>query len=114
VARHHREHVLYALVCERAALRAGAASFYLRGLVWRDDTPETDYGRYRRHDTKIDLSGEYRVTRWASVFFQGRDIFNVGQTWMETPPGAFEGQGAALRRYESYGAHWNFGVKGSF
>ncbi|MBM3853338.1 MAG: hypothetical protein FJ399_09295, partial [Verrucomicrobia bacterium] len=84
------------------------------GLVWRDDTPETDYGRYRRHDTKIDLSGEYRVTRWASVFFQGRDIFNVGQTWMETPPGAFEGQGAALRRYESYGAHWNFGVKGSF
>jgi iron complex outermembrane recepter protein len=84
------------------------------GVVWRDDTPETDWFRYRRHDTKVDLGGEFRLTRWASLFFQGRNIFNDGQTWMETPPGNPEGQGAAIRVYENYGANWNFGIKGTF
>ena len=31
------------------------------GVVWRDNTPEgsatTDYGRFRRHGTKLDLGG---------------------------------------------------------
>ncbi len=84
------------------------------GVVWRDDTPESTIGRFRRHDTKYDLSGEIRLTKYASLFFQGRNIFNDGQTWMETPAGRPEGEGAAVRVYENYGANWNFGVKGTF
>jgi hypothetical protein len=88
------------------------------GVVWRDNTPDgsatTDYGRFRRHDTKLDLGGEFRLTKYASLFFQGRNIFNGGQTWMEGPTGVIEGQGAAVRVYENYGANWNFGVKGTF
>jgi iron complex outermembrane receptor protein len=84
------------------------------GVVWRDDTPESTIGRFRRHDAKLDLGGEFKLTRHATLFFQGRNIFNGGQTWLETPAGAVEGQGAAVRLYENYGANWNFGVKGTF
>jgi TonB-dependent receptor len=88
------------------------------GLVWRDNTDDgsatTDYGRYRRHDAKLDLGGEYSINRYVSLFFQGRNIFNGGQTWMQTPPGNVQGQGAAIRVYENYGSNWNFGVKGTF
>ncbi len=84
------------------------------GFVWRDDTPESTVGRFRRHDAKLDLGGEFRLSAKASLFFQGRNIFNGGQTWLETPPGAIEGQGAAVRLYENYGTNWNFGLKGTF
>jgi TonB-dependent receptor len=88
------------------------------GVVWRDDTPgqgtDVTYGLYRRHDTKVDLSAEFRLNKYATLFFTGRNIFNDGQTWMYTPPGNPEGQGAAVRVYENYGANWNFGVKGTF
>jgi hypothetical protein len=88
------------------------------GVVWRDDTPDgsdiNDITRFRRHDTKMDISGEYRLNRYASLFFFGRNIFNGGQTWMQGPAGAAEGEGAAIRVYENYGANWNFGVKGTF
>ena len=88
------------------------------GVVWRDDTPgqgtDATYGLYRRHDTKLDLSGEFRLNKYATLFFSGRNIFNDGQTWMYTPPGNVEGQGAAVRVYENYGANWNFGIKGTF
>lgn len=84
------------------------------GIVWRDNTPESTEGRYRRHDTKYDLGGEIRLTKNASLFFQGRNIFNDGQTWLQTPPNAVQGQGAVVRVYENYGANWNFGVKGTF
>jgi iron complex outermembrane recepter protein len=88
------------------------------GVVWRDDTPgqgtDVTYGLYRRHDTKVDLSAEYRLSKYASLFFFGRNIFNGGQTWMYTPPGNVEGDGAAVRVYENYGANWNFGIKGTF
>ncbi|MBI5382256.1 MAG: TonB-dependent receptor [Opitutae bacterium] len=88
------------------------------GVVWRDNTPgmgtDGTYGLYRLHDTKLDVGGEFRLNKWATFFFQGRDIFNGGQTWMMTPPGSVEGQGAAVRVYENYGANWNFGIKGMF
>ena len=88
------------------------------GVVWRDDTPDgsnaADYGRFRRHDTKLDLSGEFRLNKYASLFFYGRNIFNGGQTWMQGPQNVTQGQGAAIRIYENYGANWNFGVKGTF
>ncbi len=88
------------------------------GVVWRDDTPDSsdinDITRFRRHDAKLDISGEYRLNRYASLFFSGRNIFNGGQTWMQGAAGAIEGEGAAVRVYENYGANWNFGIKGTF
>jgi iron complex outermembrane receptor protein len=88
------------------------------GAVWRDDTPDgsdiADLTRYRRHDVKVDLSGEWRLNKYATLFFAGRNIFNDGQMWMQGPAGAIEGQGSAVRVYENYGANWNFGVKGTF
>jgi iron complex outermembrane recepter protein len=89
------------------------------GVVWRDDTPDgsnaiTDHNRFRRHDAKLDLSGEFRLNRYVSLFFYGRNVFNDGQTWMQGPTNVPEGQAAAIRVYENYGANWNFGVKGTF
>lgn len=88
------------------------------GIVWRADTPgmgtDGTYGLYRRHDTKYDLGGEFRLTSYATLFFQGRNIFNDGQLWMRSAPGAVEGQAAAAQTYENYGANWNFGIKGTF
>jgi len=84
------------------------------GVVWRDDAPQSTIGEYRLHDTKYDLGGEFVITKNLSFYFQGRNIFNDGVTSMSTPPGLPEGQNAALRTYENYGANWNFGIKGSF
>lgn len=88
------------------------------GVVWRDDTnlgsTAADYGRYRRHDTLVDFSAEYRVTRRISVYAQGRNIFDQGQTLVDTPPGLPQGQNPISSQYQSYGALWNFGVKGTF
>ena len=93
------------------------------GVVWRDDTPwaantantAAEYGYYRRHDIKYDLGGDFKLNKYASLFFQGRNIFNDGQTWMQsTGKGAKESRDAMLRTYENYGANWNFGVKGTF
>jgi iron complex outermembrane recepter protein len=86
------------------------------GFIWRDDTDDTSdqFNRYRRHDGKLDWGGEYRLHRYLSLFFQGRNIFNDGQTWMQGPTALPQGQGAAIRVYENYGANWNFGIKGVF
>ena len=83
------------------------------GIVWHDDTPwDTVYGRYKRHTTKYDLGGEYRLNSRVSLFVQGRNIFNDSQRWFESP--YVEGEAGALRILENYGANWNFGVKGTF
>jgi TonB-dependent receptor len=83
------------------------------GVVWHADTPwESTYGRYKRHTVKFDLGGEWRLTRTASVYFQGRNIFNDPQQWYESP--TIEGQAGVLRIMENYGANWVFGVKGTF
>lgn len=83
------------------------------GVVWHDDTPwDSVYGRYKRHTTKYDLGGEYRLNSKVSLYFQGRNIFNDSQRWYESP--FIEGEAGALRILENYGANWNFGVKGIF
>lgn len=88
------------------------------GVVWRGDTDlgstAADYGRYRLHDTLIDLSAEYRLSRGFSIYAQGRNIFDVGQTLMDTPSGLRQGQSAISSQYQSYGALWSFGIKGTF
>jgi len=83
------------------------------GVIWHDDTSWDEiYGRYKRHTTKYDLGGEFRINTRLSLYFQGRNIFNDSQRWFESP--AVEGEAGALRIVENYGTNWNFGVKGTF
>jgi len=81
--------------------------------VWQDDTPFTTvFGRYQRHNIKVDLSGGYRISPRLSVFFQGRNIFNDPTLLFEGDP--TRGIPAALYRYGNFGVNWSLGVRGNF
>ena len=86
------------------------------GLIWVDNKPNdsANYGRYFGEITKYDLSLNLRVTRYLSLYVQGRNITNVKDEWYESPPGVQEGKQAYLRGMEEYGANWVFGIKGNF
>ena len=85
------------------------------GLIWIDDKPESGtYGRYFSENTKYDLTLSWRLTRYATLYVQGRNITNRRDRWYQTPPGNTEGENAYLRSTEEYGANWVFGVKGTF
>jgi outer membrane receptor protein involved in Fe transport len=83
------------------------------GAIWADDTPfTTTFGRFQRHNIKVDLSGNFRLTQRVSFFFSGRNIFNDPQLLMEGDP--LQGAPAALYRYGNYGVSWIAGVRGNF
>jgi TonB-dependent receptor len=85
------------------------------GMVWRDDSPEGDIStRYKRALTQFDLSLNYKLTRWATLYVQGRNIFNQPVLWYDFPNGGLDGQDGVLGRMQEYGANWVFGVKGVF
>jgi len=85
------------------------------GVVWVADKPsETTYGRFFGAITKYDLTVNFRLTRWATLYAQGRNISNVKDLWYESPPGVQEGKQAYLRQMEAYGANWVFGVQGRY
>jgi iron complex outermembrane receptor protein len=89
----------------RVSLRAGG--------VWQDDTPFTTvFGRYQRHNLKVDLSGSFRLAKNTSLFFSGRNVFNDPNLLYEGDP--LRGLPAYLYRYGNYGVSWLFGVKGNF
>ncbi|WP_414663194.1 TonB-dependent receptor domain-containing protein [Horticoccus sp. 23ND18S-11] len=83
------------------------------GGVWQDDTPFTTvFGRYQRHNIKLDLSGGVKVTSRVSMFFQGRNILNDPTLLYEGDP--TRGIPAALYRYGNFGVSWSLGVRGNF
>ncbi len=84
------------------------------GMVWRDNSPDGNEGRYKRALAQFDLSLNYRLHRRASLFIQGRNIFNQPVLWYDTPIGNTEGVGSVVTRMQEYGANWVFGVKGTF
>jgi iron complex outermembrane recepter protein len=85
------------------------------GMIWSADKPESStYGRYYGSITKFDLTLSWRLTRYASLYVQGRNITNMVDRWYQTPPGSEEGSNGYLRAMEEYGANWVFGVKGTF
>jgi iron complex outermembrane receptor protein len=100
----HRASANISWAYQRYSLRVGA--------VWSDATPWTSvYGRWKPAETKIDLSGGYRLSPRANLFFQVRNITNqrliVHEGWIE-------GEAGANYRTSNYGALWQFGVKGEF
>jgi hypothetical protein len=88
------------------------------GLIWADNKPQgtgtNNYGRYFGALTKLDLSLNFRLTRYATLYVQGRNISNVKDLSYLSPPGVQEGKQGVLRHMEEYGANWVFGVKGQF
>ena len=98
---------------------SGAVGWSIRGLslragaVWQDDTPFTTvFGRYQRHNLKLDLSGGYKLSARTSLFFQGRNILNDPHLLYEGDP--TRNIPAALYRYGNYGVSWSLGVRGNF
>jgi iron complex outermembrane receptor protein len=85
------------------------------GMIWAADKPESStYGRYFGQITKFDLSASVRITRYVSLYVQGRNITNAKDHWYQSPFGTQEGKNGYLRSIEEYGANWVFGVKGQF
>ncbi|MSU53670.1 MAG: hypothetical protein EXS41_09830 [Opitutaceae bacterium] len=84
------------------------------GLVWRDNTPDSNPGRFYRHLTQLDGQINWKLTRQLTLYAQARNITQEPVRWFESAPGAKEGQSAVLWKYQSYGSLWVFGVKGLF
>jgi iron complex outermembrane receptor protein len=85
------------------------------GFIWADDKPESGtYGRYFSEITKADLTLNWRLNQFATLYVQGRNISNMRDRWYQSPPGEEEGVNGYQRSMEEYGANWVFGVKGSF
>ena len=85
------------------------------GMIWAANKPESStYGRYFGQITKFDLSASVRITRYVSLYVQGRNITNAKDHWYQSPDGTQEGKNGYLRSIEEYGANWVFGVKGQF
>ena len=83
------------------------------GVVWQDDTPFTTvFGRFQRHNLKVDFGGSYRLSDRLSFFFQGRNVLNDPNLLYEGDP--LRGQPAVLYRYGNFGVSWVAGVKGNF
>ena len=83
-------------------------------MVWRDNSPDGIYGRYKREITQFDLSLNWKLTNRYSVYAQGRNITGKPVLWYESPPGTIEGVNPSLRTMQEYGANWVFGLKGTF
>ncbi len=90
---------------QRVSLRLGG--------VWQDDTPFTTlFGRYQRHNLKVDFSGGFKLSSRMSLFFQGRNIFNDPTLLYEGDP--TRNIPAALYRYGNFGVSWSAGIRGNF
>ncbi len=84
-------------------------------MIWIDDRPsESTYGRIWGAMTKFDLTLNWKLTRYASLYVQARNITNQKDLYYESPLGVQEGKQKYLRLAEEYGDNWVFGVKGTF
>ncbi len=84
------------------------------GMIWRDDSPDGVYGRYKEELTQFDLSLTWKLTSRYSIYVQGRNITGKPVKWMESAPGQVEGYNPSLRTLQEYGANWVFGARGQF
>ncbi|MDO8543595.1 MAG: TonB-dependent receptor, partial [Opitutaceae bacterium] len=84
-------------------------------MVWSDDKPsDNTYGRIMGAMAKFDLTLGWRLTRYASLYVQARNITNEVDRYYESPLGVEEGRQRYLRQMEEYGSNWVFGIKGQF
>ena len=94
---------------------SGTLSYRHRGLTfgvagkWTDATPFTTTGviTYRKARTMIDLNGGYQLTARTGVFFQVRNLFNIGEYRYQIDP-------SYPTSDTRVGTFWTFGLKGVF
>lgn len=98
---------------------SGTAGWSVRGLSFRagaasqDNPPfKTVFGRYQRHNPKLDLSGGYKFSARTSLFFQGRNLLNDPHLLYEGDPS--RNILAVLYRHGNYGVGWNLSVRENF
>ena len=84
------------------------------GLTWRDNTPDSNPGRFYRHLTQLDGQVNWKLTKQITLFANARNFLKEPVRWFESAPGAREGESAVLWKYQSYGSNWVVGVKGLF
>ncbi|MEO7414028.1 MAG: TonB-dependent receptor [Opitutaceae bacterium] len=85
------------------------------GAIWVDDRPNSNiYGRYWGAMTKLDLSVNFKINKYATLYVQARNPTNQKDLYYESPPGVQEGKNGYLRQAEAYGDNWVFGLKGQF
>jgi outer membrane receptor protein involved in Fe transport len=84
------------------------------GMIWRDDSPDGIYGRYKGELTQFDLSLNWRLTNRYTLYVQARNFTGVPVVWYESPVGSVEGHNPSLRSMQEYGANWVFGCRGQF
>jgi iron complex outermembrane recepter protein len=88
------------------------------GMIWIHESPDgsalADYGRFNGERTQFDLTLNWKLARYATLYVQGRNITGKPVTWYESPIGQPEGSSPILRQFQEYGANWVFGVKGQF
>jgi hypothetical protein len=70
--------------------------------------------RDQRVDPRVDLTLNWKLHNYATLYVTGRNIRNAPDRWYQSPPGVEQGKNAHLRAMESYGANWVFGVRGQF
>lgn len=84
-------------------------------VIWGADRPDGGtYGQYYSQITKVDVSANWKLNRYATLFVTGRNIRNAPDLWYRSPPGVEQGKSPYLRQMEAYGANWAFGVRGQF
>jgi TonB-dependent receptor len=100
---------------------AGGLSYFYRrfsgsmNFVWGADRPESGtYGRYYSQITKVDVTANWKLNNYATLFMTGRNIRNAPDLWYQSPPGVEQGKDPHLRAMEAYGANWAFGIRGQF
>ncbi|MEO7796777.1 MAG: TonB-dependent receptor, partial [Opitutaceae bacterium] len=84
------------------------------GMVHRAEAPDGAYGLYYGKLTQFDTTLNWRLTKQLSLYVQGRNITGVPILRYASPIGVKEGEQAAVRRLNEYGANWVFGVRGTF
>ena len=100
---------------------AGGVSYNYRrfngsvNFVWGADRPDGGtYGQYYSQITKVDITANWKLHNYATLFVTGRNIRNAPDLWYRSPPGVEQGKSPYLRQMEAYGANWSFGVRGQF
>jgi hypothetical protein len=85
-------------------------------FVWGDDRPDsaTWNNQYYGQITKVDVTANWKLNNYSTLFMTGRNIRNAPDRWYRSPPGVEQGKDPYLRQMEAYGANWAFGLRGTF
>ncbi|PTY03650.1 hypothetical protein DB347_20665 [Opitutaceae bacterium EW11] len=70
-------------------------------------TPVYGWSNFDGERRMCDVTASYRLTRFATLFVNGRNIF-------DEPIWGYQGREEAWARYARFGAYWELGVKGTF